>query len=212
MVMSHAPFLKSTPDCSRTGAEFDWGVEEWVPGWRWRFSSGPSSSLALLTSSAPSLFSPLQGSGATGVVELQVSLARNEKGILADGRCCRGGQEPPCPVAEPCRTFFRVCLKEYQLRAQPGGPCVLGAASTPVLGGNVFSAPLQKPSDQDGTMVIPFDFAWPANKPLTKLEIPDPSPAQADSSPRISRDLSLRSDLSPKEPGEIRRTEAMLLH
>uniref|UniRef100_A0A670ZMI1 Delta-like protein n=1 Tax=Pseudonaja textilis TaxID=8673 RepID=A0A670ZMI1_PSETE len=108
-----------------------------------------------------------------GCSGLQVSLARNEKGVLADGRCCRGGQEPPCPVAEPCHTFFRVCLKEYQLRAQPGGPCVLGAASTPVLGGNVFSA---------------------------------------DSSPRISRDLSLQSDLSPKEPGEIRRTEAMPLH
>ncbi|XP_058052120.1 protein jagged-1-like [Ahaetulla prasina] len=112
------------------------------------------------------LHARLQVSGATGVVELQVSLVQNEKGVLADGRCCRGGREPPCPVAEPCRTFFRVCLKEYQLRAQPGGPCVLGAASTPVLGGNVFSAPLQKLSDRDGTMVIPFDFAWPRSYSL----------------------------------------------
>ncbi|XP_070619781.1 protein jagged-2-like [Erythrolamprus reginae] len=123
---------------------------------------------------APSMMLPLlvllqarlQVSGATGVVELQVSLAQNEEGILADGRCCRGGREPPCPVAETCRTFFRVCLKEYQLRAEPGGPCVLGAASTPVLGGNVFSPPLQKPSDQAWTMVIPFDFAWPRSYSL----------------------------------------------
>ncbi|KAM6427946.1 protein jagged-2-like isoform 1-T1 [Liasis olivaceus] len=105
-------------------------------------------------------------SEAMGIFELQIRFVRNEKGILADGRCCRGGLEPPCPVAEQCRTFFRACLKEYQLRAHPGGPCVLGAATTPVLGGNVFSAHPQKLSDRASTMLVPFDFAWPRSYSL----------------------------------------------
>uniref|UniRef100_A0A670IN67 Delta-like protein n=1 Tax=Podarcis muralis TaxID=64176 RepID=A0A670IN67_PODMU len=103
---------------------------------------------------------------AAGTFELQIRFARNEKGVLADGRCCRGGLDPPCPVAQQCHAFFRVCLKEYQLRALPGGPCVLGAATTPVLGGNVFSTTHQKKSDHAGRVVIPFDFAWPRSYSL----------------------------------------------
>nr|XP_034974523.1 protein jagged-1b-like isoform X1 [Zootoca vivipara] len=107
-----------------------------------------------------------QVSEAAGTFELQIRFARNEKGVLADGRCCRSGLDPPCPVAQQCHTFFRVCLKEYQLRALPGGPCVLGAATTPVLGGNVFSTGHQKRSDHTGRVVIPFDFAWPRSYSL----------------------------------------------
>ncbi|XP_053124159.1 protein jagged-1-like isoform X2 [Hemicordylus capensis] len=104
---------------------------------------------------------------AVGIFELQIRAVRNEKGVLADGRCCRGGGlDPPCPVGEQCRTFFRACLKEYQLRALPGGPCVLGAATTPVLGGNVFSANHQKGPDHASRMVVPFDFAWPRSYSL----------------------------------------------
>ncbi|XP_062995834.1 protein jagged-1a-like [Elgaria multicarinata webbii] len=103
---------------------------------------------------------------AMGTFELQVRSVRNEKGVLADGRCCRGGLDPPCPVAEQCQTFFRACLKEYQLRALPEGPCVLGAATTPVLGGNVFSASHQKHTDHANRMVVPFDFAWPRSYSL----------------------------------------------
>ncbi|XP_060549755.1 protein jagged-1-like isoform X1 [Pantherophis guttatus] len=147
------------------------------------------------------LHARLQVSGATGVVELQVSLAQNEKGVLADGRCCRGGREPPCPMAEPCHTFFRVCLKEYQLRAQPGGPCVLGAASTPVLGGNVISAPLQKPSDRDGTIVIPFDFAWPRSYSLV-LEAWDAANASDVTSPGSGQLIERVTRSGMVNPGE----------
>ncbi|XP_054855899.1 protein jagged-1-like isoform X2 [Eublepharis macularius] len=107
-----------------------------------------------------------QGLEAAGTFELQIRLVRNEKGLLADGRCCRGGLEPPCPVTDQCRTFFRVCLKEYQLRALPGGPCVLGTATTPVLGGNDFSTSHRKGLDSANEMVIRFDFAWPRSYSL----------------------------------------------
>uniref|UniRef100_A0ABM5ERS4 Delta-like protein n=1 Tax=Pogona vitticeps TaxID=103695 RepID=A0ABM5ERS4_9SAUR len=103
---------------------------------------------------------------AAGIFELQIRLVRNEKGVLADGRCCRGGLDPPCPAGEQCQMFFRACLKEYQLRALPGGPCVLGAATTRVLGGNVFSTAHRKPQDRADRMVVPFDFAWPRSYSL----------------------------------------------
>ncbi|KAJ6663656.1 hypothetical protein lerEdw1_009735 [Lerista edwardsae] len=113
---------------------------------------------------------------AVGTFELQIRGVRNEKGVLADGRCCRGGLDPPCPPEEQCQTFFRACLKEYQLRALPGGPCVLGAATTPVLGGNVFSASHRKVLDRANGMVVPFDFAWPRSYSLV-LEAWDASNA-----------------------------------
>nr|XP_056701779.1 protein jagged-1b-like [Euleptes europaea] len=103
---------------------------------------------------------------AAGSFELQIRFVRNEKGVLADGRCCRGGLEPPCPATEQCRTFFRACLKEYQVRALPGGPCVLGTATTPVLGGNVFSTGHRKVPDAAHKMVVRFDFAWPRSYSL----------------------------------------------
>ncbi|XP_060113752.1 protein jagged-1b-like [Heteronotia binoei] len=108
----------------------------------------------------------LQGLDAAGTFELQIRFVRNEKGVLADGRCCRGALEPPCPRTDQCRTFFRACLKEYQLRVLPGGPCVLGAAATPVLGGNVFSTGHRKGPDSAHKMVVRFDFAWPRSYSL----------------------------------------------
>ncbi|XP_062818515.1 protein jagged-1b [Anolis carolinensis] len=112
------------------------------------------------------LYLGAQVAEAAGTFELQIRFMRNERGTLADGRCCRGGLEPPCPEADPCRTFFRICLKEYQMRVQPGGPCVLGAAATPLLGGNAFSAGHPKRPDHGHRVVMPFDFAWPRSYSL----------------------------------------------
>nr|XP_025042853.1 protein jagged-1a-like isoform X2 [Pelodiscus sinensis] len=98
---------------------------------------------------------------AAGTFELQIRLMRNERGVLADGRCCQGGAAPPCAREEQCRTYFRACLKEYQLRVVPGEPCVLGAGTTPVLGGNTFAAKPQEGPEPVGRITVPFQFAWP---------------------------------------------------
>ncbi|XP_065427545.1 protein jagged-2-like [Chrysemys picta bellii] len=103
---------------------------------------------------------------AAGTFELQIRLMHNEQGVLADGRCCRGGAEPPCPGGEQCRTYFRACLKEYQLRVLPGGPCVLGAGATPVLGGNTFTAKPRRGAEHAGRITMPFQFAWPRSYSL----------------------------------------------
>ncbi|XP_063168694.1 protein jagged-2-like [Candoia aspera] len=138
---------------------------------------------------------------ATGIFELQIRFLRNEKGVLADGRCCRGGLEPPCPVAEQCHTFFRACLKEYQLRAHPGGPCVLGAATTPVLGGNIFLAHPQKLLDRASTMVVPFDFAWPRSYSLV-LEAWDAANASDVANPASGQLIERVTRSGMVNPGE----------
>uniref|UniRef100_A0A7N6A3Z4 Delta-like protein n=1 Tax=Anabas testudineus TaxID=64144 RepID=A0A7N6A3Z4_ANATE len=106
----------------------------------------------------------LQVSSASGHFELQILSMQNVNGQLQSGSCCDGPRDETdrrCTVDE-CDTYFRVCLKEYQLKVSSAGPCSFGTASTPVLGGNTFS--LHK-SDK-ARMVLPFSFAWPRSYTL----------------------------------------------
>ncbi|KAK2817570.1 hypothetical protein Q5P01_025761 [Channa striata] len=106
----------------------------------------------------------VQVSSASGHFELQVQSVQNVNGQLQTGACCDGSRDEKnqrC-TADECDTYFRVCLKEYQLKVSSGGPCSFGTASTPVLGGNTFT--LRK-SDK-ARMVLPFSFAWPRSYTL----------------------------------------------
>lgn len=85
---------------------------------------------------------------------------QNSKGQLRSGACCHGRQDPAdgrCTTHQ-CETHFRVCLKEFQLKATAAGTCSFGAASTPVLGGNSFS-----PTGTEARIVLPFTFSWPVS-------------------------------------------------
>uniref|UniRef100_A0A8D1NRF2 Delta-like protein n=1 Tax=Sus scrofa TaxID=9823 RepID=A0A8D1NRF2_PIG len=97
-----------------------------------------------------------------GYFELQLSALRNVNGELLSGACCDGDGRTTraggCGHDE-CDTYVRVCLKEYQAKVTPTGPCNYGHGATPVLGGNSFYLP---PAGADpGLVVIPFQFAWP---------------------------------------------------
>lgn len=86
----------------------------------------------------------------SGVFELDLHEFKNSKGLLANGNSCKPN----------CRTFFRVCLKNYQAVVSPG-ECIFGSAVTPVLGTNSFSA-------KDGgtfsrPIRLPFNFGWPGS-------------------------------------------------
>lgn len=122
-----------------------------------------------------------------GYFELQLSALRNVNGELLSGACCDGDGRTTraggCGHDE-CDTYVRVCLKEYQAKVTPTGPCSYGHGATPVLGGNSFYLPpagaagdqararARAGGDQDpGLVVIPFQFAWPVRAPL-----PRPSP------------------------------------
>ena len=73
---------------------------------------------------------------------------KNHKGLLANGNACKPN----------CRTYFSICLKNYQAVVSPGD-CIFGSTMTPVLGTNSFSA------KDSGTfpkpIQFPFKFGWP---------------------------------------------------
>ncbi|XP_033943953.1 protein jagged-1a-like isoform X2 [Pseudochaenichthys georgianus] len=109
----------------------------------------------------------IQVSSASGHFELQILSMQNVNGQLQTGACCDGPRdvtERRCS-ADECDTYFRVCLKEYQLKISSAGPCSFGTASTPVLGGNNFSLRNAK-SNARARIVLPFSFAWPRSYTL----------------------------------------------
>ncbi|TMS12066.1 Protein jagged-1b [Larimichthys crocea] len=106
-------------------------------------------------------------SQSTGYFELQLISVENVNGELADGQCCdgsRGSQDLRC-TRDECDTYFKICLKEYQMEVATTGTCTFGAGSTQVLGGNTFSFKGVKNNpnkiDEAGKILIPFQFAWP---------------------------------------------------
>nr|XP_045253608.1 protein jagged-2 isoform X1 [Macaca fascicularis] len=119
----------------------------------------------------------VQAARPMGYFELQLSALRNVNGELLSGACCDGDGRTTraggCGHDE-CDTYVRVCLKEYQAKVTPTGPCSYGHGATPVLGGNSFYLPpagaagdrararARAGGDQDpGLVIIPFQFAWP---------------------------------------------------
>ena len=109
------------------------------------------------------VLSSLQVSSASGHFELQILSMQNVNGQLQSGACCDGSRDSTdrrC-TADECDTYFRVCLKEYQLKVSSAGPCSFGAASTPVLGGNTFS--VRNAKSDNARIELPFSFAWPVS-------------------------------------------------
>uniref|UniRef100_A0A3Q4BCM6 Notch ligand N-terminal domain-containing protein n=1 Tax=Mola mola TaxID=94237 RepID=A0A3Q4BCM6_MOLML len=104
---------------------------------------------------------------AVGMFELQIRYFQNPYGLLQTGDCCdlqaSGGQR--CSARDQCDTFFQACLKEYQARVVPTGPCIFGSGSTGILGGNSQTLH-HRGHIGDGTnghIVIPFKYAWPVS-------------------------------------------------
>ncbi|KAF6730339.1 Delta-like protein 4 [Oryzias melastigma] len=86
----------------------------------------------------------------SGIFELYLHEFQNHKGLLSDGSAC----------APSCRTYFRVCLKNYQTVVSPGD-CIFGSTRTPVLGANSFRA--KDTGAAPGPIQIPFTFGWPGS-------------------------------------------------
>ncbi|XP_040016603.2 protein jagged-2b isoform X3 [Gasterosteus aculeatus] len=106
-------------------------------------------------------------SQSTGYFELQLITVANVNGELADGDCCdgpRSSSDLRC-TRDECDTYFKICLKEFQMEVSTGGACTFGDGSTQVLGGNTFSfkSTTSNPNkiEEAGKILIPFQFAWP---------------------------------------------------
>ncbi|KAL6105874.1 dll4 [Pungitius sinensis] len=81
----------------------------------------------------------------SGVFELDLHHFQNTKGLLANGLSCS---------MTGCRTYFRVCLKNFQTVVSPGD-CLFGKVTTPVLGSDSFSI------RRDAVLRLPLNFTWP---------------------------------------------------
>ncbi|KAM3595308.1 uncharacterized protein V6R79_021462 [Siganus canaliculatus] len=88
------------------------------------------------------IFTQVLGSG---VFEIDLHHFQNSKGLLANGLSCS---------VTGCRTYFKVCLKNFQTVVSPGD-CIFGKAVTPVLGTDSFSM------QQDARLRLPLNFTWP---------------------------------------------------
>ena len=99
---------------------------------------------------------PPQAAG-SGYFELQILQVQNPSGERRDGSCC--GDVPRaderCPV--PCRTSFRLCLKEYQNPVLTSGLCNFGSISSAVIGGDSFR---MTELATNATLRLPFTFSW----------------------------------------------------
>lgn len=104
----------------------------------------------------------LSGTSASGRFELQVLSLHNLKGELGDGACCRGtGRDGQGACLLPCRTYIRVCLREYQTRLRnlsATNGCAFGNVTSKVLGGNVIKE--QDTAEDPHVLDMPFSFAW----------------------------------------------------
>ncbi|KAI5108419.1 protein jagged-2-like isoform X1 [Silurus meridionalis] len=150
---------------------------------------------------------------ASGYVELRVLSVENWKGALASGECCGGergarqGQGVDCSAVE-CSTYFRACLKEYQVEVMTSGPCTYGTASSAILGGNSFqlegTGNNRNKGSNIGTLIIPFQFAWPrAYTLILEAWDWDNSTVIADNEKQLIERSVHRSEMNPGDECQV---------
>ncbi|XP_041747800.1 delta-like protein D [Coregonus clupeaformis] len=94
----------------------------------------------------------------SGVFELKVQEFLNKKGVTGNTNCCKGASGiQQCE----CKTFFRICLKHYQVHVSPEPPCTYGGSVTPVLGSNSFQVPETIAEAFANPIPFSFGFTWP---------------------------------------------------
>ncbi|XP_011643457.1 neurogenic locus protein delta [Pogonomyrmex barbatus] len=99
---------------------------------------------------------------ASGVFELRLKSFVNEFGKDSLGKCCSGSASKTGECSGVCKTRFRVCLKQYQVKIDTTSPCTYGDVVTPVLGENRInlSTNVALPSFAN-PIRFPFEFTWP---------------------------------------------------
>lgn len=106
---------------------------------------------------------------ASGVFELRLKSFVNEYGKDSLGKCCSGSTSKTGECSGVCKTRFRVCLKQYQVKIDTTTPCTYGDVVTPVLGENIvnLSPNVAMPSFTN-PIRFPFEFTWPVSVNLSK--------------------------------------------
>lgn len=101
---------------------------------------------------------------ASGVFELRLKSFVNEYGKDSLGKCCSGSTSKTGECSGVCKTRFRVCLKQYQVKIDTTTPCTYGDVVTPVLGENIVNlSPNVAIPGFTNPIRFPFDFTWPVS-------------------------------------------------
>lgn len=109
---------------------------------------------------------------ASGVFELRLKSFVNEYGKDSLGKCCSGNASKTGECSGVCKTWFRVCLKQYQAEIDTTSPCTYGDVVTPVLGENVFNLSANVAQSRFTNPInFPFDFTWPVSLSVVTLHI-----------------------------------------
>lgn len=101
-------------------------------------------------------------SHASGYFEVQL-VSSNPRGELSDSSCCTGSESTSnhedldTDCSQDCQIYFRLCLKEYQIRINHDSLCRFGNTSSGAFRAQEIEF---QDSDPESRLVLPFDFAW----------------------------------------------------
>lgn len=101
---------------------------------------------------------------ASGMFELRLKSFVNEYGKDSLGKCCSGSASRTGECSGVCKTRFRVCLKQYQVKIDTTSPCTYGDVVTPVLGENVLNLSANALPSFSNPIRFPFEFTWPVSR------------------------------------------------
>ncbi|XP_014481474.1 PREDICTED: neurogenic locus protein delta-like [Dinoponera quadriceps] len=125
---------------------------------------------------------------ASGVFELRLKSFVNEYGKDSLGKCCSGSVSRTGECSGVCKTRFRVCLKQYQVKIDTTSACTYGDVVTPILGENVVNLSANVAmSSFTNPIRFPFEFTWPGTFSLIVEAYHDANSTQSTEKVLISR-------------------------
>ncbi|KAF7487799.1 Neurogenic locus protein delta [Sarcoptes scabiei] len=145
----------------------------------------------------------------TGIFELRLDRFVNELNRDASGRCCANISSSSSPSSSneschhQCKTFFRVCFKNYQANIDTSSNCVYGEKITPVL-----SSSSSDSHQLNHTLLFPFNFTWPGTFSLV-IEVWNNATAYHQEDAAVEQDYSI-STVAPVKSGQQQKTRSLI--
>ena len=99
----------------------------------------------------------------SGAFELKLNSFINHNGLNAEKNCCDGVKDHSGVCTSVCRTFFKICLKQYQSHITTDSTCTFGSFTTPVIAENSFTLSDTVNNEKFNISPLKFSFAWPVS-------------------------------------------------
>ncbi|XP_033112814.1 neurogenic locus protein delta-like [Anneissia japonica] len=95
--------------------------------------------------------------------EIKINSFSNDAKVDIIGQCCTGGFSVDTNQCNSsvCRTFFQICLTNFQVDIPKSPECTFGRQVTPVIGQNTFNDSFE--NGFENPIRIPMEFVWPGD-------------------------------------------------